>query len=51
MGGTQDKTTINKNGVIMILDVSKGQNKSMMFYLKANSYSPEGQEALINLSE
>ena len=34
MGATQDKMTINKNGVIMILESRKGENKSMMFYLK-----------------
>ena len=31
MGSTQDKITINKSGVSMILDARKGQNKSMMF--------------------
>ena len=51
MGATRDKIIINKNGVSMILDASKGQNKSMMFYLKAKRYSPEGQEALTNLPE
>ena len=35
----------------MTLDASKGQNKSMMFYLKSNRYSPERQEALTNLQE
>ena len=35
MGATQDKMTIKKNGVSMILDARKGQNKSMMLYLKA----------------
>ena len=35
MGDTQDKMTINKNGVSMILYASKGQNKIIMFYLKA----------------
>ena len=35
----------------MTLDASKGQNKSMVFYLKAKIYSPEVQEALTNLSE
>ena len=35
----------------MTLDTRKGQNKSMMFNLEANIYSPEGQEALTNLPE
>ena len=43
--------TIKKNGVSMILDARKGQNKSLMLYLKAKRYSPEEQEALTNLSE
>ena len=34
IGGTQDKISIKKNSVSMILDARKGQNKSMMFYLK-----------------
>ena len=34
MGDTQDKTTINKNGVSMILDEIKGKNTCMMIYLK-----------------
>ena len=35
----------------MILDASKVQNKSMMFYLKAKRYAPEVQEALTNVPE
>ena len=48
---TQDKMTIKKNGVIMILDARNGKKESMMFYLKAKRYSPEGQEANINIPE
>ena len=51
IGDTQDKMTIKKNGVGIILETSIFQNKDMMFYLKAKWYSPEGQEALINLPE
>ena len=40
-GDTQDKMTINKNDVNIILDSRKGKNESMMFYLKANIYSPK----------
>ena len=40
VGATQDKTTIKKNGVSMILDAIKGNNASMMFYLKAKHYIP-----------
>ena len=40
MGATQDKRIIKKNGVSMTLDASKGQNKSILFYLKANKYCP-----------
>ena len=49
MGANKDKMIIKKNGVSMTLDASKGQNKSMMIYLKAKRYSPEGQEALTNM--
>ena len=51
MGANQDKITIKKNGVSVIVDASKGQNKSMMFCLKAKRYDLEGQEALTNLPE
>ena len=51
MGATQDKIIIKKNEVSMTLDASKGQNNSMMFYLKAKRYVPEGQEALTNIPE
>ena len=51
MGATQDKIIIKKNGVSIILYARKGQNKSMMLYLKAKIYSPEGQEALTNIPE
>ena len=51
MGDTQDKMIIKKNRVSMYLDASKVQIKSMMFYLKAKRYSPEGQEALTNIPE
>ena len=42
-GTTQYKMIINKNGVSMILDTRKVQNKSMMFHLRGNSYAPSGQ--------
>ena len=48
MGSTQDKIIIEKNRVGMYLDKSKGQNKSMMFYLETERYVPEVQEALTN---
>ena len=48
---TQDKMTIKKNGVKMILDAREGENESMMFYLKAKRYAPGGQEAHTNLPE
>ena len=48
---TQGKMTTKKNGMSMTLDARKGQNKSMMFYLKANRYDPEGQEELNNILE
>ena len=51
MGATKDKMITKKNGVSMNLNTRKGQNKSMIFYLKAKIYSPEGQEALTNLPE
>ena len=51
MGATQDKMIIKKNGVSMTLDAKKGQNNSMMFYLKTKRYTPEGKEALTNLTE
>ena len=40
MENTQEKMTIKKNGVGMILDARKGGNESMMFYLKAKHYVP-----------
>ena len=51
MGDTQDKMTIKKNGVSMILDEIKGKNVSMMFYLKAKHYVPEVQVPLTNIPE
>ena len=51
MGATQDKIIIKKNGVSMTLTARTIQNNSMMFYLKVKRYAPEGQEALINVSE
>ena len=36
MGATQEKIIIKKNRLSMTLDASKGQNNSMIFYLKAN---------------
>ena len=48
---TQDKIIIKKNRVITTLDARKGQHKSMMFYLKAKIYSPEGQAAITNMPE
>ena len=50
-GSTQDKMIIKKKLVSMTLDKRKGQNKSMVFYLKANIYAPGGQETLTNLPE
>ena len=38
---------IKKNRASMALYASKGQNRIMMFYLKANIYAPEGQQAII----
>ena len=35
----------------MTLNASKGQNKRMMFYLKAKRYAPEKQEENINIPE
>ena len=40
MRATQDKMFIKENGVSMILDSRKGQNKSMMVYLKEKRYPP-----------
>ena len=40
MGATQDKIIINKNRVSMTLDAMKGQNKSILFYLKAKICAP-----------
>ena len=54
MGDTQYKTTINKNGVNIILDTRKGKNKSKVLYLKAKKYAPEGyptEEAQIKFLE
>ena len=51
MGDTQYKMTIKENVVSMVLGAIKGQNKSMMFYLKSKEYDPEGQKALTNLPE
>ena len=51
MGETQEKMIIEKNGVSMNLDASKGQNTIMIFYLKEMRYAPEGQEALTNMPE
>ena len=38
MEATQDKTTIKKNGVSMILDARKSKNESIMFYFKKEQY-------------
>ena len=35
----------------MSLNARKGQNKSMMFYLKSKRYSPEGQWAINTIPE
>ena len=51
MGSTQDKMIIKKNRVSMTLDARKGQNMSIMFYLKSKRYAPKVQEALTNLKE
>ena len=40
MGATQDKITMTKNGVSVVLDAIKGQNKCMVLYLKAKRYVP-----------
>ena len=52
MGATKDKMHIKKNGVNVILDARKGKNKSIVSYLEAKIYAPEGsstQETNINL--
>ena len=49
MGDTQDKMTMKKNGASMILDAIKGKNESVIFYLKAKRYAPEGKEAHTNI--
>ena len=41
MGATQDKTTINKNGVSMNMNARKGKNGSTIFYLKSKRFIPE----------
>ena len=41
IGATQDKTTINKNVISMILDASKGGINIMMFYLRGKRCAPE----------
>ena len=51
MGATQEKMIIKNNGVSMTLDARKGQNGSMMFYLKAKRYYHEGKNALTNMPE
>ena len=51
MGANQYKMIIKKNGGVMNLDSSKFQNKSILFYLKANGYALEGKEALTNMTE
>ena len=51
MGINQDKISIKKSGVSMILDSRESQNKSMMFYLKKKMYAPEVQYALPNILE
>ena len=43
MGDTEDKLT-TKNGVNMILDARKGKDYSMVLYLKAKRYDPEGSK-------
>ena len=40
MGATKDKIIIKENVFSVILDASKGQNKIMMFFLKAKRYAP-----------
>ena len=40
MGDTQDKKTINKNDIRIILYTRKGKNTSMIFYLKTKCYVP-----------
>ena len=51
MGANQDKMTIKKNGISMILDARKGQDKIIIYYLKEERYASEEQEALTNLPE
>ena len=50
MGYTQDKMTIQKNDVSMILDSRNSNNTIMMFYLKAKQYCPEVQVAHTNIT-
>ena len=49
MGATQDKMTIKKNGVSMILNAIKERNTSMIFYLNTKRYVSERQVARTNL--
>ena len=42
-GAIQDKIIIKKSEVSITLDARKGQNKSMVFNLKAKIYAPEVQ--------
>ena len=48
-GGYSRKIAIKKNSVNMILDAIKVENGSMMFYIAAKRYDPEGQEANTNM--
>ena len=50
MGYTQDKMTIQKNDVSMILDSRNSNNTIIMFYLKAKQYCPEVQVAHTNIT-
>ena len=51
MGANQYKITTKKNGGCVIFDARKGQNKIIMFYLKAKRYDLEGKEGLTNPPE
>ena len=51
MGATQEKMAIKKNSVNIIIDAIKVENESMMFYIAAKRYDPEGQEANTNMPQ
>ena len=51
MRSTKDKIIIKKNEASMKLYSRRGQNRSIMFYLKVKLYTTEGKDALTNLTE